>query len=927
MFIRPLSLLLILSGLDATLSAQTIGFEKVTTGPLVTTTGDSLGFAWGDLDGDGDDDVLVSNGLAAVTSLQFRNDGEGSFAQVTSGPLAVDPGNSDDVILGDIDNDGDLDVFVARRAGGNNALYRNQGGAQLGVEGNFIKAFSEPEGSDGGDSRAAAFGDIDGDGDLDLFVANASGQNDFLYRNLGGAQGGAIGTFVKTLAGAPVTDGANGNDCAFADVDGDGDLDLFVANGSNQNNALFMNGGGGTFTKLAGAAPVNDGGDSHACAFGDLDGDGDLDLVVGNLLQPTNVYLNQGFLQGGAQGSFVRVTTGALQTTSSATNDLALGDYDKDGDLDLALADCCTAGNALYQNTGSGGQFLLVTTGPVAADAAASNAVGFHDYDGDGDLDLFVANSKAASGNSMDFLYRNSGPATFSKINDGPLASDIAQHVDAALGDYDGDGDLDVFIATSNDENNALYRNEGGTQGGTEGTFTQVLTGALIGDGGDTWGAAWGDMDRDGDLDLATADRLGLPNGNNGLYRNLGGGIGVEGNFFKETSSPVCLAGGTSRDVAWADMDNDGDLDLVFANSNGEHNFVYRNKGGAQGGAEGSFESLTTTSIAKATGENYGLAWGDKDSDGDLDLFIANRAGNNFLFTNAGGAQPGFHGSFVQETTGPVVNDGGDSFAGAWGDMDNDGDLDLFVSNGSGNNFLYTNLGFAQGGVPGTFARVTSGPVATDPAASRQAAWQDIDGDGDLDLFVPNASGADNFLYVNDGAASFTRGTGVVGADGGNSRDAEFGDLDGDGDADLVVANQGEAMGFYRNENPKAPNPLVDLGFALAGVHGAPVLHANGTLLPGSPLAFFVVNAKGSAATGFFVGISAVNAPFKGGTFVPAPGIVLAVPTDPTGFYSLPTTWPAAIPGGFQTWYQAWIPDSAGVKGFSATNAIVGTAP
>jgi hypothetical protein len=916
-----------IGALAAGASAQTAGFEKVTTGPVVTTSGESLGFAWADLDGDDDLDLFVANGNGNANDLHYRNDGDGSFTQITTGVLALDGGNTEDAIAGDIDNDGDMDLFVANKGGGNNNLYRNQGGLQGGTEGTFIKAFGEPLVTDGGDSRAAAFGDIDGDGDLDLVVANSSNQNEFLYINRGGAQGGAVGTFDKALVGAVVSDAGNSTDCAFGDVDGDGDLDLLVVNGGTQNDSLFLNSGSGLYTKST-TGPVGiDAKDSRACALGDLDGDDDLDAVVGTFQQNTLIYLNQGGAQAGVEGVFFPVTNGAAVSDASPTNDLALADVDKDGDLDLAVASCCTAGNLLYLNNGAGGQFTLLTTGPLATDAGASNAIGCVDYDGDLDLDVFVANSTSVSAGSVDFLYRQTSTGTYTKITSDPLASDVLKTFETAFADVDGDGDLDAFCANSDQENNALYLNKGGDDGGTEGTFERVLFGALVGDGGDTWGAAWGDKDSDGDLDLATADRAGAPNNNNSLYQNLGGQQGgPEGTFFKETNGPVVGAGGSSRDVAWGDMDGDGDLDLVFANSGFEGNFVYQNRGGAQGQEEGKFAVLVNV-IAQAAGDNYGLAWGDRDSDGDLDLFIANRAGNDFLFTNSGGAQGGFEGLFLSDTTDPIANNGGNSFAGAWGDMDGDADLDLFVSNGDTVNFLYANQGGAQGGVLGNFVRVLAGPVATDPAASRQADWGDVEGDGDLDLFVPNISGGTNYLYMNDGSGGFARAESSVVTAGGNSRAGDFADLDRDGDLDLLVSNHGQPKGLFRNETPAGPDPLVDLGHALAGVKGLPILNAVGTLQPTTPIGFQVVNAKNSAQFGFFVGASQIDAPFKGGVLVPAPDFVLLLATDPTGFALLAATWPAGIPSGFQLYFQAWIVDAAGIKGYAATNAIEGTAP
>jgi hypothetical protein len=258
--------------------------------------------------------------------------------------------------------------------------------------------------------------------------------------------------------------------------------------------------------------------------------------------------------------------------------------------------------------------------------------------------------------------------------------------------------------------------------------------------------------------------------------------------------------------------------------------------------------------------------------------------------------------------------------------MDGDADLDLFVSNGADVNFLFANQGGDQGGVLGSFVRVLTGAAATDPANSRQAAWGDADGDGDLDLFVPNISGG-NYFYVNDGNGGLTRSSDAVVTVAGNSRSSAFADIDRDGDLDLLVSNHSQAKGLFRNDSPVSSDPLQDVGNALAGVKGLPILNANGSLIAGTPIAFQVLNGKNNGQAAFFVGVSAINASFKGGVLVPAPDIVLPIVLNSTGFFVLSATWPAGIPSGFKTWYQTWIADAAGIKGFAATNGIEATTP
>jgi len=365
--------------------------------------------------------------------------------------------------------------------------------------------------------------------------------------------------------------------------------------------------------------------------------------------------------------------------------------------------------------------FTRVMSGPVVSDGSKSFSCSWGDYDNDGDIDLFVAND---FGNNL--LYTNNGTGTFTLVTTGPVVSDGTRSHGGSWGDYNNDGNLDLFVVNElPQENNLLYTNNG------DGTFSLVTTGDIATDGASSNSASWGDYDIDGDLDLIVSN----PYQNNFFYRNNG-----DGTFSKIESGPVVSDNSITAGISWADYDNDGDPDLFAVAASNQNNSIYNNSG------DGTFTKITTGSIVTSGGVSYGGSWGDYDNDGDLDVFVPNLANqNNFLYQNNG------NGTFTSITSGPVVNDGGNSDCSSWADYDNDGDLDLFVGNESaGNNFLYSNNGNS------TFTKVTSGSIVTDGGHSIGVSWADYDNDGDVDLFVANAedNNENNFLYRNNGNAN-----------------------------------------------------------------------------------------------------------------------------------------------------------------------------
>lgn len=369
--------------------------------------------------------------------------------------------------------------------------------------------------------------------------------------------------------------------------------------------------------------------------------------------------------------------------------------------------------------------FTKITTGDIVNDGMYSEGAYWLDYNNDRFLDMFVANII----NQNNLLFLNNGNGTFTKITSGAIVNDAGFSYGGCVGDYNGDGYIDVFVHNgggSTNQNNFLYINAG------NGTFNKITTGAIVNDGGGSWGSATADYDKDGKLDIFVTNF----NQNNFLYKGVG-----DGTFTKITTGSIVNDGGASISCAWGDYDNDTYPDLFVANGNfgaGQNNFLYKNNG------DGTFTKITTGVIVTDGGNSVGGSWADYDNDGDLDLFVTHYTGeNNRLFRNDGG------GNFTKITTGAIVNDAGSSVGSTWGDIDNDGDIDLFVANDiNENEFLYLNNG------DGTFIKVTTGDIVNSAGRSNGSTFGDYDNDGDLDLYVTNGNQApvqNNFLFRNDG--------------------------------------------------------------------------------------------------------------------------------------------------------------------------------
>ena len=397
---------------------QAQSFEETTFEDITTTPSASRSANFIDVNGDGWDDIFFTNGPAVgQNNMLYLNNTDGTFTTVTDDAIVLDNDRSDGASFADVDNDGDLDAVVVtygrNGVGKKNYFYRNNGDGTFEYEPSnaigipltysemvnwidlnndqFLDAYitnsivstrnlyfeNQGDGSfeavtglsitnETLPSRSINWIDYDGDGDCDLFVSNEDNANNSLFRNDG------PDNFTQITDLSITQNGKNSAGSSWADVDNDGDFDLFVANWGGQTNQLFIN-ENGTFVEQTGSAIAAETGSSFGSAFADVDNDGDLDLLVCNAYfagQETNsLFINDG------SGNFTKDTTSSLANHQGNTFGCAFGDYNNDGWLDVILANTLNENqsNSLFKNTGSGNNWIKIR---CVGDPSNNSAVG-----------------------------------------------------------------------------------------------------------------------------------------------------------------------------------------------------------------------------------------------------------------------------------------------------------------------------------------------------------------------------------------------------------------------------------------------------------------------------------------------------------------------------------------------------------------------
>lgn len=604
---------------------------------------------------------------------------------------------------GDLDGDGDVDII----SGGIFNLVWNENNGDGTFERNTISL-------DVQEAQCVVMVDLDQDGHQDLVVADMAANRILYFRNLGD------NTFDRFFLATGTTGTAG---IAVADLDGDGDLDIVCAASTGNKIFWLRNDGGFNFTSITIASGMT--GATHV-VVNDFDGDGDPDIAAGmQTAGAMRLFRNEG------NANFTNILLGNISTPRR----LVQQDVDQDGDIDLLYAG--TGGVGYFRN--DGGTFVqqsLFTYSGVRGVAMA-------DMNGDGYNDLLYADYT-----ENDMRLSNYNTATGSFLG-GSIALDTdfdyASMIMAA--DLNGDGLMDAVCGSSFDIR--VYINNGND------TYTNRRLNRYL---GGARGVCHGDLDNDGDIDMMAVGGLFM-----NWYKNDGTGK-MTANVVREGLGRIEVSGAIY--LAAADMDGDGDMDVVLSERLGNRISWIENLGG------GNFAKHSVSFLSDA----YGCEPVDFDGDGDMDVLGSSlNGGGVYWFENDGN----------QNFTQRLINS---SYASPYEvrafDYDNDGDMDVVSAcysnlDVTGKVILFRNMG------NGTFQAQTVDAAAP---GTTSVQWVDLDGDGDMDI-VASLGGNSRLKWYENNGESIPSFTGHVMAYGvQNATYMMATDLDGDGDIDLIAS-------------------------------------------------------------------------------------------------------------------------------------------
>ncbi|MFC2138857.1 FG-GAP repeat domain-containing protein, partial [Bacteroidota bacterium] len=636
---------------------------------------ESNDISFGDFDNDGDLDILYKKWNRVVLLRNLDNirydEVQVDLTQVIEGSEFYYVNLYNSVAeFGDYDNDGDFDILVA----GDGDYYKPENNEWVPIKyvnllnnngkGEFNKVEADITGED---VKKIEWIDFDNDGDLDIFLrfadrdyydpAVAQDKTYKLYRN----NDGVFENVIVDLKGV-----GNINDAAWGDFDNDGDLDIAIRGQYRFNDwdlrykiSLYMNKGDGTFSYIY--TDVDDISFVHgssSMAWGDYDDDGDLDLIVSGRADYDNSVITKIFRNDYSVPNSAPSAPSNLQATQDGYKLTFEWDPSTDAEngtdgltYNLRVGTTMGGSEILSAHVSPGGKLLLPGKGNVENNTSFSINT------------LTLSNPYFWSVQAVDAGYAASDFTDNVLVVEEPFYErtdvDLAEVKDgtSAWGDYDNDGDLDLLITGASNAGYVanLYRNDAGVFVNTSTLLKRMASGDV----------AWGDYDNDGDLDLIMSGSDVYANASTVIYINEGSGVLTESSVADNITQVF------NSSLAWGDYDDDGDLDLAIAGYSIEERsdifHLFKNENN---------EFVKEEGFNAEGFENGNVEWADMDNDGDIDLVYSGM--NNSLMATGGI----IYNNKIQNEYwwwGGVFNQGFDVMNSVFdlGDYDSDGDLDI----------------------------------------------------------------------------------------------------------------------------------------------------------------------------------------------------------------------------------------------------------
>jgi len=651
-------------------------------------------------------------------------------------------------------------------------------------------------------------------------------------------------------------------------------------------------------------------GRSENLDVGDVDEDGDYDVVVANggdtAAQANRIFLNNGGLQGGVQGTFTDATAERfLGVTVDTSRDVELADIDGDTDLDVFICNRGTLsigevsrsytnlgglqhGTVGYFNETTDAFWGTLVSVPLSSEVGVQDGFGpfgdwscdcdFGDLDADGDLDLFFSSYGPNINGTLDSrIFLNTGAGRFDELWPWANASaDTKLHTfDVDLADLDDDFDLDI-IASSRESQARIYRSNHSTPGWTGTLFTDITQGALIATGS-------------------------------------------------------ALQGTSNYATEFSDIDGDGDFDLWMDNYSNFTEIILENQG------HGAFTKTTWIKGDQVVDEQE-VDFLDYDSDGDLDTLLPNFSGTNSIFQSglADGVPEALGlmhrtntttgGSLAPWPETPTANNGGTTLDGHCADLDGDGDPDVLLSNDAnqGNRYWQNVLGVPDTHAPTFHAVSVQGDKSDGSDTVILAAIRD-----NAPYYIMVFYDA-WLLYTVDGGPPTCVRMSPMG--GQQYRGLIPGGIDGTVAYHVEVTDDAGNLGVSATTSyvqSSSGSPLwQNLGCGTQGEKGVPYLQLSGSQLAGQPVALSLVDAASNALFLQWIALAPSPFPALGGTVYAFPynAQVLAA-TDAGGMVFVSATWPAGLPSGTSATWQAVIADPTSLHGLVLSNAVRSIAP